>query len=67
MIVSQLPPWGQLVAEVTPFYHMVRPARMLAMGQIDWSLIGLDFVWMIGYFVVFFPIAVYLMKRRLVK
>lgn len=65
--VSQLPPWGQLIAELTPFYHMVRPARMLAMGNIDWGLIGLDFLWMFGYFVVFFPLAVYLMKRRLVK
>ena len=65
--VSQFPPWGRFIAEVTPFYHMVRPARMLALGNIDWTVIGIDFLWIAGYFAVFFPLAVWLMKRRLVK
>jgi len=65
--VAQLPDWGQFIARVTPFYHMVRPARMLALGQLNWATIGGDFLWMAAYIVVFFPLAVYLMKRRLIK
>jgi len=40
---------------------------MFAMGTIDWSVIAVDFAWIAGYFVVFFSLAVYLFKRRLVK
>jgi lipooligosaccharide transport system permease protein len=65
--VSQLPWWGQRIAEWTPFFHMVRPSRMFALGVIDWRLVGIDFLWIAGYFVVFFPIAVWLFRRRLVK
>jgi lipooligosaccharide transport system permease protein len=65
--VAQLPAWGQAVAEWTPFFHMVRPARMLALGQIDWAVIGRDMVFIAGFFAVFFPTAVFLFKRRLVK
>lgn len=65
--VTQLPPWGQAIAEWTPFYHMVRPARMFALGQLDWRMIGKDFGFIAGFFLLFFPTAVYLMKRRLVK
>ena len=65
--ITNLPRWGQKIAEFTPFYHMVRPSRMFAMGTIDWSVIAVDFAWIAGYFVVFFSLAVYLFKRRLVK
>lgn len=65
--VSQLPEWGQIIAEFTPYFHMVRPSRMLALGVIDWGVIAWDMAWIAGYFLVFFPLAVWLMKRRLIK
>ena len=65
--VANLPAWAQTVAELSPFYHMVRPARMFALGVIDWTQAGIDFAWIAGYFVLFFFTAVALFKRRLVK
>lgn len=65
--VSQLPQWGQYLAELSPFYHMVRPARMFATGHIQWSTVAVDGAWILGYFLVFFSLAVWLFKRRLVK
>lgn len=65
--VANLPVWAQRLAEISPFYHMVRPARMFAVGVIDWSVVARDAVWIAAYFVVFFSLAVWLFKRRLVK
>lgn len=65
--VSQLPAWAQKLANLSPFYHMVRPARMFATGRIDWSLVAIDGAWIAGYFLIFFTVAVWLFKRRLVK
>lgn len=65
--VANLPAWAQTVANISPFYHMVRPARMFALGVIDWSIVAIDAAWIAGYFVIFFFAAVALFKRRLVK
>jgi lipooligosaccharide transport system permease protein len=65
--VSQLPEWAQRLANLSPFYHMVRPARMFATGHIDWSTVAMDGAWIAAFSLVFFTLAVWLFKRRLVK
>jgi lipooligosaccharide transport system permease protein len=65
--VANLPAWGQTLAQFSPFYHMVRPARMFALGVIDWSTVAIDGVWIACFFLIFFSLAVWLFKRRLVK
>lgn len=64
--VENLPEWAQLLAILLPLTHMVNLTRSLSLGIIDISLLpGLC------YFVIscliFFPLAVHTMHRRLIK
>ena len=64
--VENLPEWAQYLAVFLPLTHMVNLTRSLSLGIIDLSLLtGL------GYFVIicliFFPLAIHKMHRRLIK
>jgi len=64
--VENLPLWGQQLAVLLPLTHLVNLTRSLSLGLHDGSLIA-----GIGYLVImcliFFPLAIHTMHRRLIK
>ncbi|MBI2953882.1 MAG: ABC transporter permease [Chloroflexi bacterium] len=64
--VSTLPSWAQAVSWFLPLTHAVQPARMLAAGQVDPSMI-VDLLWLTMLGLVGFYASLVLMKRRLIK
>ena len=61
-----MPGWAQWVAEVLPLMHLVDLLRWAALGRLEaghW----LDVVWLLGYAGAAAPLAVMLMRRKLVK
>jgi lipooligosaccharide transport system permease protein len=49
-----------------PLAHIVRVARALTLSRLDWSLLR-NLLWMAGVALLAFPLALYLMRRRLIK
>ena len=64
--VENLPGWAQILALILPLTHLVKICRALGWGMYDVSL-----VWNFAYFAVFclifFPLAIGKMRRRLLK
>ncbi len=64
--IENLPLWAQRVASVFPLTHLVELARALSLGHI-----AIDLLWDIAYLVVFsmvfFPLAIFKMRKRLIK
>ena len=64
--VENLPPWAEWLAFILPLTHLVKICRALAWGQYNLSLL-----WEGAYFVifglVFFPLAIAKMRKRLMK
>jgi len=64
--VANLPPWAQKLALVFPLTHLVSLTRHFCLG-----LISLDLLWetcyLIVFCLVFFPLALVMMHRRLVQ
>jgi lipooligosaccharide transport system permease protein len=64
--IENLPPWAQQAALVFPLTHLVAMTRALAFGVYDASLL-----WGLGYLalfcLIFFPLALHMMRRRLIK
>ena len=64
--LDQLPGWVQTVAWFTPAYHAVRVYRGLVAGHLQWDYL-IDIGWMAGVTLVFYALALHLMRRRLIK
>jgi len=62
--VSTLPPWAQPLAWALPLSHPVRIARALAVGELYMALLW-SLLYLIVATLIFFPIAVKLLSRRL--
>ena len=64
--LENLPHWAQQFATVFPLTHLVKLIRALSFGVLDSGLL-----WSVGYLaafsVVFFPLAIFGMHRRLIK
>jgi len=64
--LENLPPWAQKFALIFPLTHLANLARAISFGQI-----GLSLLWGIGYLLlfslIFFPLAIRKMGRRLIK
>jgi lipooligosaccharide transport system permease protein len=64
--IENLPQWAQIVAMTLPLTHLVSLARSLCYSRFD----GMMF-WQLSYLmvflVVFFPLALYKMRKRLIK
>lgn len=64
--LENLPEWAQKLAAVLPLTHMVRLVRGLSFGlfkmELLWSLL-----YLLVFSAVFFPLAIYAMRRRLIK
>ena len=64
--LDRLPGWVQTVAWFTPAKHVVDVYRGLVQGNLQWSHLG-DIAWMVVVTAVFYIIAIYAIRRRLVK
>lgn len=64
--IENLPPWAQIIAITLPLTHLVNLARSICFGRFDgamfWQLFYIVIFWMI-----FFPVALYKMRKRLIK
>jgi lipooligosaccharide transport system permease protein len=64
--LENLPPWAQWVAIAFPLTHLVNLTRSLCFGEMDPSLYG-GFSYLLAFTIIFFPLAIGSMHRRLVK
>ena len=64
--VERLPEWAQTAAWWLPATHAVKVYRALTSGDLGWSHLG-DVVWMVVVAAAFYVVALYSMRRRLVK
>ncbi len=64
--IENLPFWAQKLAFVLPLTHLVKLTRSFSFGVMDF-----DLLWNVGYLLlfslVFFPLAIFVMHRRLIK
>jgi lipooligosaccharide transport system permease protein len=64
--LDNLPPWAQMLAQALPLTHLVSLARAATFGAADAGLV-LDFAYLLLFAVIGGPLAIRLMRRRLVK
>jgi lipooligosaccharide transport system permease protein len=64
--LDRMPEWLQVVAWFTPAFHVVRVYRGLVAGDLQWDHL-VSLVWMVAVTVVFYVLALHLMRRRLIK
>lgn len=64
--LNEMPGWVETVAWFTPAYHVVRPYRAFAAGDVSWTHLG-DLVWVAVLGVVAYAVVIVLMRRRMVK
>lgn len=64
--IENLPQWARIVATTLPLTHLVGAARSLCLSHFDGMML-----WQLGYLtlfsLVFFPLALYQMRRRLIR
>jgi lipooligosaccharide transport system permease protein len=64
--IENLPQWAQVVATTLPLTHLVSLARSLCYSRFEGTML-----WQLGYLTVFlavfFPLALYKMRKRLIK
>jgi lipooligosaccharide transport system permease protein len=64
--IENLPGWAQYIAMLLPLTHMVSLTRSLSLGIVDMSLLP-GFCYFVISCMVFFPLAIHKMHRRLIK
>lgn len=64
--IDRLPDWAEKASWFIPATHAVEVYRGLTSGNVEWSHLG-DIAWMAVVAAVFYIVAVYSMRRRLVK
>ncbi|HUU40572.1 MAG TPA: ABC transporter permease, partial [Desulfatiglandales bacterium] len=64
--LENLPVWAQKIAAVLPLTHLVSLTRSFSFGIIDANLLW-SFAYLLVLCLVFFPLAIYKMHRRLIK
>ena len=64
--LENLPHWAQAVAMAFPLTHLVNLTRALCFGRLDLSLYW-SFSYLVAFTLVFFPLALRTMHKRLVK
>jgi lipooligosaccharide transport system permease protein len=64
--IENLPEWARIMAMILPLTHLVNAARSLCLSHFDGMML-----WQLGYLtvfsLVFFPLALYKMRHRLIK
>ncbi len=64
--LDRLPEWAQTVAWFIPVTHVVKVYRGLTSGDLQWSHLG-DVAWIVVVAAIFYTVAVFSMRKRLVK
>ena len=64
--LDRLPEWAQSVAWFIPVTHVVNVYRGLTSGDVRWSHLG-DVAWIVVVAAIFYTVAVFSMRNRLVK
>jgi lipooligosaccharide transport system permease protein len=64
--IENLPIWAQKLALLFPLTHLVKMARSLCFGMIDTGLLW-SVMYLVVFSLIFFPLAIYKMHRRLIK
>jgi lipooligosaccharide transport system permease protein len=64
--IENLPAWAQQVAVLLPLTHLVNLTRSLCLGIMDLSLLP-GLCYLIISCLIFFPVAIHKMQRRLIK
>jgi len=64
--LENLPGWAQKLAMIFPLTHLVSMARAAAFGKIEPSML-VGAAYLAVFALVFFPLALFLMRRRLIK
>jgi lipooligosaccharide transport system permease protein len=64
--LETLPPWAQQAALLFPLTHLANLARAFSFGQIHIALL-LEIGYLLLFTVIFFPLAILKMRRRLIK
>lgn len=64
--LGNLPPWAQVVAQTLPLTHLVELCRSLALGGRHAGLLH-SLLYLCLWITLFFPLAIVLMRRRLIK
>lgn len=63
--INNLPRWAQSLAMIFPLTHLVHLTRYLCLGIIRADLIW-EVAYLLAFFLVFFPLALFAMHRRLI-
>ncbi len=61
-----LPDWAQSISHALPLTHLVNLCRMLALGEMHPAMI-LSVIYLLVFTVLLFPVALIVMRRRLIK
>ncbi|MBN2372891.1 ABC transporter permease [bacterium] len=64
--LTHLPVWAKKLSLAFPLTHLVQSCRAFSLGIFDLSLL-LNFIYLVFFSIVFFPLALFLMRRRLIK
>jgi len=64
--LENLPLWAQKVAFIFPLTHLVHLTRAFCFNAMDYSLLW-SVAYLVAFCVVFSPLAIYKMRRRLIK
>lgn len=64
--VAGLPDWGQIVAQVSPLYHLVELSRLTTTGHIEADPF-FSLTYLVLFSTLFFFLAIRAMRRRLIK
>lgn len=64
--IERLPEWAQKVAWWLPATHVVEVYRGLTSGDLEWSYLG-DVAWIVVAGAMFYALALFSMRRRLIK
>ena len=63
---DELPQWAQVLGWFIPLKHVVDIYRGLFAGNLEWSML-VSLVWLMAVTVVFFLLATWSMRRRLIN
>jgi lipooligosaccharide transport system permease protein len=64
--LSNLPLWARILSLFSPLTHLVQSSRAFSFGMINLRLI-LNFMYLFIFCLIFFPLALYKMRKRLIK
>jgi lipooligosaccharide transport system permease protein len=65
--LENLPDWARVIAWGLPLSHLVTLARNLCLGTITWPQIIISGGYLVVTTALLFPVALHVMRRRMIK